>query len=283
MARVQSLSILAAGSDPQANDFLKEEYGKVIQNVQHRLVSVGMKNTDLSGNPSAGSVEAKRFANAEPQTYGTARAAGKGNKIKAKPVTIPIDQDKELVEELEEKDASLYGVDSLIQRRANNHALRMAAHLDTTFFATAYAAAVKVTIPSGATIEDIIETVVQECENTKNDYVDGVPRELMHLVLSTKYYGEIRKYLDKVENANVDSAAEEFYTYHGVETKSCVHLPTGCDLLLMVDGAVAQPVLPSPYTVEKIQLSEAYGMSLFFHYGTVAVTPDLIFTTTSGT
>jgi len=278
MPRIASLAILANGSSPQANDFLAEEYGKVIENVQHRLVSARMKNTDLSGDPTAGSVEAKRFANATPQAYGTARAAGAGNKLKAAPVTVQIDDDKEFVEELEEKDASLYGVDGLVQRRGSNHALRMAAYLDTQFFSVAHAAAVTVTPDAGVTdIEDIIEAVVQECETTKNDYVDGVPRELMHLVLSPAYYGKIRKYLDTVENANVDSAAESFLAYHGVETQSSVHLPTGCDLLLMVEGAVAQPVMPSPYQVEKIPLSQAYGLELFFHCGTKAVTPDLIF------
>jgi hypothetical protein len=48
----------------------------------------------------------------------------------------------------------------------------------------------------------------------------------------------------------------------------------------MVNGSVAQPVLPTPYSVEKIPLSNAYGLELFFSSGTVAVTPDLIFTTT---
>lgn len=277
MARVASLAILAAGTDPQANDFLSEEYGKVIENVQHRLVSARMKNTDLSGDPTAGSVEAKRFANAEPQDYGTARAAGAGNKVKATPVTVQIDDDKEFVEELEEKDTKLYGVDGLVQRRGQNHALRMASYLDTKFFKVAADAAVEVEVPANTPVPEIIEKVVQECETTKNDFVDGVPRELMHLTLSPSYYGEVRDHLDKLPNANVNSAAESFLGYHGVETESSVHLPTGCDLILMVQGAVAQPVLPTPYAVEKIGLSKAYGLELFFSNGTKAVTPDLIF------
>ena len=32
-----------------------------------------------------------------------------------------------------------------------------------------------------------------------------------------------------------------------------------------------------PYTAEKIPLSEATAVSLFYHYGTKVVTPDLIF------
>ena len=34
---------------------------------------------------------------------------------------------------------------------------------------------------------------------------------------------------------------------------------------------------PNQYVAEKIPLSNAYGVELFYNYGTVAVTPDLIF------
>lgn len=276
MPRIQSLSILL---EQEGKDYLSELYGKVIENVEKGLISGPMKNRDLSGNPESGSVEAKRFVNASAKNYGTARAAGKGDNIKAKPVTVAIDTDREIVEELETKDITLYGVDGVLERRARNHTLRMDAELDTAFFACANTAANAVTIPSGVTdIADILETVIQECETTQNNFVDGVPRALMNLVLSPNYYGKVRNQLDKqTNNANVDTAAEEFYTWHGVRTQSCVHLPAGCELILMVDGAVAQPVMSNPYSAEKIPLSEAYGVSLFFHYGTKAVMPDLIF------
>lgn len=274
MARIESLSILTTDD---GKEYLSELYGKVIDNVQKELVSSGMKNQDLSGDPEAGSVEAKRFANANAQDYGTARAAGAGNKVKAKPVTVAIDTDREIVEEIEEKDTKLYGVDGVLERRVSNHALRMAAELDKKFFAAAAEAAVAVTIPDGASIEEELELVIQECENTSNDFVDGVPRSMMHLVLSTAYYGKVRNNLDKQTRSNVDTTAEEFLAWHGVEAKSCVHLPAGCDYLLLVDGAVAQPVMSNGYKAERIQLSESYGVSLFFHYGTKVVTPDLIF------
>jgi len=75
----------------------------------------------------------------------------------------------------------------------------------------------------------------------------------------------------------VDTAAEEFYSWHGVECKSSVHMPAGVPFILQVTGAVAQPVMSDQYKAEKIPLSEAYGVELFYHYGTKAVTPDLIF------
>ena len=275
MARITALSILT--QDGEGKEYLAELYGKTIENVQKNLVSFGMKNVDLSGDPASGSVEAKRFVNATSQAYGTARAAGAGNKVKAKPVIVAIKKDSEIVEEIEEKDTRLYGVDGLLDRRAANHVLRMAAELDTEFFSVAAANAVVVEIAEGTAIEDELEQVIQECENTKNDFVDGVPRSMMHLVLNTAYYGKVRNNLDKQTRSNVDTTAEEFYTWHGVECKSCVNLPDGVKYLLMVDGAVAQPIMANQYTAEKIPLSEAYGVSLFYHYGTEAVTPDLIF------
>ena len=276
MGRIASLAILT--QDGAGKEYLAETYGKVIEGVMKTLVSTNMKNTDLSGNPASGSVEAKRFVNAQVQDYGSARAAGAGNKIKAKPVTVKISEDKEIVEEIEEKDTMLYGVDGLFDRRSANHVVRMASNLDTEFFNVAHENAVEVAIAADTAIEDELEQIIQECENTKNDFVDGVPRELMRLVLNTNYYGKVRNNLDKQVRSNVDTGAEEFYTWHGVECKSSVHLPAGCRYILMVAGAVAQPVMASQYVAEKIALSEAYGVSLFYHYGTEAVTPDLIFT-----
>ena len=276
MGRIASLAILT--QDGAGKEYLAETYGKVIEGVMKTLVSTNMKNTDLSGNPASGSVEAKRFVNAQVQDYGSARAAGAGNKIKAKPVTVKISEDKEIVEEIEEKDTMLYGVDGLFDRRSANHVVRMASNLDTEFFKVAHENAVEVAIAADTAIEDELEQIIQECENTKNDFVDGVPRELMRLVLNTNYYGKVRNNLDKQVRSNVDTGAEEFYTWHGVECKSSVHLPAGCRYILMVAGAVAQPVMASQYVAEKIALSEAYGVSLFYHYGTEAVTPDLIFT-----
>ena len=127
------------------------------------------------------------------------------------------------------------------------------------------------------TEEEIAEKMIQQCETTKNEYVDGVPRAMMHMVLDPDYYGKIRTYLDKVTVPGVGAADEEFYAFHGVKTYSCVHLPQDVKALVMVDGAVAQPVMADPYDAEKIPLSNAYGIELFYHFGTKSVTPDLIF------
>lgn len=274
MARIESLNVLTTDS---GKSYLAELYGKTIEGVMKALVSTNMKNDDLSGDPVSGTVEAKRFANATPKQYGTARTAGKGDAVKAQTVTVPLDKDQEIIEELEEKDVRLYGVEGVMERRARNHVLRMSSALDTEFFKVAAEKAVEVEVDlAGGAIEDILEAIIQECENTQNDFVDGVPRELMTLTLNSAWYGKVRNNLDKQTRSNVDTAAEEFYTWHGVECKSSVHLPDA-PFVLMVKGAVAQPIMAKQYTAEKIPLSNAYGVELFYSYGTTAVTPDLIF------
>ena len=275
MPRIAALNILGEAA---GKEYLAELYGKVIENVQKNLISAPMKNTELSGDPVSGSVEAKRFANATPKAYGTARTAGKGDAVKAKSVTVAIDNDREIVEELEEKDVRLVGVDGVLTRRGANHVLQMAAELDRAFFTAAAGAANAINLSAFKNASNKIEAIIQECETTKNEFVDGVPRALMNIALSPKWYGEVRDSLDKeTHNANIDTAAEEFLVYHGVRVSSCVHLPVGVDCVLMVTGAVAQPVMANQYNAEKIPLSNAWGVELFYHYGTKVVTPDLIF------
>ena len=263
MARLESLSMLLESG---GKDFLAEEYGKVIENIE---------KTTISGAPTSGSVEAKRFVNAASKDYGTARAAHKGDSVKAKPVTIKIDVDKEIIEEIEEKDVSLYGVDSVVSRRITNHGKSMTRELERAFFAEAVAA--------GSTLEttktdvaDIAEALIQQIENTKNDYVDGVDRDMISVTCDTATYGALRTFLDTTSNANVKTDAENIGRFHGVRVYSSVYLPTGTRAVAMVDGAVAQPVLPSVSNPQKIQLSNAIGFGIFYSYGTKAVMPDLI-------
>lgn len=273
MARIASLSVLLTD---EGNDFLAEQYGKVIENIEKTTISGALKNTDLSGTPTSGSVEAKRFTNAESKDYGTARAANKGDQVKAKPVTVKIDVDKEIVEEIEEKDVSLYGVDSVVEKRTANHGKSMRRELERAFFKEATTAGTEL-VTDKAVINEKVEALIQQIENTKNEFVDGVDRELISVTLSTAKYGEMRDFLDKSQNSNVDTSKAEFGTFHGVRIYSSVYLPEGTDMVAMVDGSIAQPVLPTVAKPEKIQLSNAIGFGLFYSYGTKAVTPDLIY------
>lgn len=275
MARITSLSVLL---DPEGKMLLSEAYDGVLENVQKATISGQIKNTDLSGDPTAGTVEAKRFANATSKKYGTARTGGKGDNIEGKPVTVSIDQDREFVEEIAQKDISLLGVDGLIAKRSANHAMRMAAELDSAFFEEAVTEGTQFTPSSGTTaIQDIIEEAIVTMETLKNDYIDGIDRSLMSIQCTPAVYSKMRKYLDEeVHNANVNTATESFQTFHGVRFMSTVRLPQGCSFILQVDGSIAQPVRSTPYSAERIPLSEDMAVELFFYFGTKAVTPETI-------
>ena len=286
MARITSLSILLSTS---GKDQLAEKYGPVIENLQKATISGALKNTELSGDPTTGTVEAKRFVNAASAAYGTARAAQKGTGVKASPVTVALNVDKEIIEEIEEKDVRLYGVDNVINRRVSNHGKSMERELERAFFKEAATAGTTITLTK-TSINEKVEELIQSIEATKNDFVDGVDRDMISIVLDTATYGELRSFLDTgTHNANVDTNAKEFGLFHGVRVYSSVYLPTltapaadskttttTVHMIGMVNGSVALPVMPTVAAPEKIQLSNAIGFGIFYSYGAKAVMPDLI-------
>lgn len=270
MARIESLNLL---NSTGGKEYLAETYGKVIQNVAKKTISSQLKNTDLSGIPTAGTVEAKRFVNAESKAYGTARENGKGEAVKADPVTVSINNKRELIEEVENSDVTLYGVDNFISRKAASHEGSMVRELERAFFTEAAAEGTAVTL-AGTTPEEQLEELIQSVETVKNDYVDGVDRSMIHVVLTPAMYGKVRTYLDKVD---MDGKSEAITMYHGAYVHSSTYMPADVNAIAMADGSVAQPVLPTVDEADKIPLSNAYHFGLFYYYGTKAVTPDLIF------
>lgn len=276
MARIDALSIELQTS-ASAKDKLAEEYGKVIENVQAITLANVLKNTDLSGNPTSGTVEAKRFANVVAQEYGTARSAKKANKIKAKPVVIAIDDNKEYIEEVEEKDLQTYGVGGLIERRTRNHQNALAVDLDKKFFEVAVDAGTKVT-PTVTDIKAKVEEVIEAVETTSNDFVQGVPRNMISVIASPKTYGDLRMAINAIPNSNNLGAMANYEQgmYNNCRIYSTAFLPAGVDFVVMVDGSVAQPIMTSIYNPTKIELSDATAFGLFTYKGTKAVTEDLI-------
>lgn len=276
MARLDALSIELRTT---GKDKLAEEYGKVIDNLQHITLASRLKNTDLSGDPTAGTVEAKRFVNKVGKAYGTARGNNYADKIKVEPVTIAINDNTEYLEEIEEKDLRTYGVAGLIERRTRNHQDALAVELDTKFFAEAVNQGTAFT-PTGVTpsIEDEIEEAIQKIETTKNDFVQGVPRNMIEVVLSPVYYGKLRNKINAISNSNELGQVKNYEegTFNNVSIYSNVFLPTGINYVVLVKGAIAQPVITTIYNPAKIDLSDATAFGLFAYKGTKAVTPDLI-------
>ena len=275
MARTKAISLIQTGSTKVD---LAELSGLVIGNIQKDTLASGLKSQSYTGNPASGSVEYKRFKNSVSQNYGTARAAGKGSAITVPPTTVNLNTHKEIVEEAAKFDLDTFGVGNIMARRADNHVDTVAAEFDTAFFQCAVDEGTSFSTTE-TDVEAIVEAFIQALETVKNDYVRGVPRNIMRLVCDPSFYGKIRNYLDKnVHNANVDSAAEDFATFHGVRCYSSVFVPSGTNAIIMIDGAIAQPAVIYPYKEpEKIPLSNDYGVSMFYDYGTKALTPDLIF------
>jgi hypothetical protein len=276
MARLDALSIKM--TDGSTAEKLAEEYGKVIENLQHITLASRLKNTDLSGDPTSGTVEAKRFVNVSSAAYGTARNNGYGAKIKADPVVISLNDNTEYLEEVENKDLKTYGVAGLIERRTRNHQDALAVELDTKFFKEATQQGTSFTPTGTPTIEDEIEEAIQTVETTKNDFVNGVPRNMIEVVMSPAYYGRLRNKINSISNSNNLGVVPNYEqgTFNNVNVYSNVFLPNGVNYIVMVKGSVAQPVMTSIYNPTRIELSDAIGFGLFAYKGTKAVTPDLI-------
>ena len=276
MARLDALSIELQTT---GKDKLAEEYGKVINNLQHITLASKLKNKDLSGDPTSGTVEAKRFVNIVGQEYGTARTGRAGQKIKAKPVVVAINDDMEYIEEVEEKDLRTYGVNGLIERRTQNHQMAEAVNEDTKFFAEAVDKGTSFTPTANASIEDEIEEAIVTVETVKNDFVNGVPRNLIEVVMSPAYYGRLRNKINSISNSNGLGQVKNFEEgiFNNTKVYSNVFLPKGINYVVMVNGSVAQPITTSIYNPKKVDLSDATAFGMFVYKGTKAVSEDLIF------
>lgn len=267
MARQDALSIYISD---ETKDKLAETYGEVIEAIQKGAISEQIKNKNYSGDPATGSVEIDRFKNATVNDLGTARTNNKGDKLKnTGKVTINVDTDKEIVEEIAKKDIKLYGLDGVAQKRKGNHSKRAIAYLDTEFFAKAEDEGTELKNVTETDIEEILEALIQSVETTQNDWVDGVDRDMLVLTVKPRVYGKIRNYIDKVDGT--DGTMDYF---HDVRLFS--NHRQSKDAICMIDGAVAQLVTTDEYDAEKIPLSNDIALEFFFSKGTKAVMPDLI-------
>lgn len=270
MARTDANSIYIQDNE---KDKLAEIYGNVIDSIQKSALSEQIKNKNYSGDPTSGSVEIDRFNNATIDDLGTARTGAKGKSLKnGGKVTINVDTDKEIVEEVANKDLKLYGVVGIADKRKDNHVKRMSAYLDTEFFKEAEKSGTVVTPAETAkNIEDKLEALIQSVETTQNDFVDGVDRDQLVLIVTPAVYGELLNYIDSVPNSITGLTDSMFHKVrifsNHRQTKSAI---------CMIDGAVAQLVTTDEYDLEKIPLSNNYALELFFSKGTKAVMPDLI-------
>lgn len=268
---IESLAILTQTGTGKS--YLATQYGKVVENVQNGCISTQLKNQDLSGEPNAGTVVARRFVNAKINDYGTARSGG-GEKLKAADVNVDIDQDKECIEEVEDKDARMYGVEGLIERRMRTQQLGLIKELERAFWTEAKAKG-SVFTPSAkaTTAAKKADELIVSMETTKSDFVDGVYREQMALVLSPSAYTDLQEDIDTIPNL---ATGNNYQVFHNVKVYSSTDLPTGVDMVCIVEGAIAQPVRYTPDEAGKVPMSNSYHFGFFVSYGTKAVSPELI-------
>ncbi len=272
MAQTDALSIFQSnGTD---KDKLAESYAALIDQIQKAALSIAIKATggQLSGDPTSGSIVVRRLMTSVVKALGTARTAGEGDTINNNGITVNLDTDKEIVEEVSKFDLKLYGLPSIIDRRRSNFAMAFARYLDSAFFAQAISAGDEVDVSGATGIAAKVEALIQSLETVSNDNVDGVDREMMILTLTPEAYGALETAIDNLPNPANGGVKTNYF--HRVQVESN-HRQTE-DALVQVKGSVAQPVSIVDFAVGDIPLSPNTAMQLFFKLGTKAIMPDLI-------
>lgn len=267
----EALNIMLQDGETKEN--LKQVLSGVLENVSAKAVSEQIKAKNGSGNPEGGVIEYKRFVNAELKDKGTARTAGKGDPVKAKPVKVVIDTDKEIVEELQGKDVRLYGIDGMAEKRKVNHQSAIIRYLDREFFA-------KVTEGTEVTpkdnIQDTIDDLLEKARTLKNDFIDGIESDLLVIVVNSTYRKGMKKILDELPNGT-DPKEQAIGMYDSVRVYESNRLPKDVEAVVMMDGAIAQPYYVSEYSAEKVPFDDAVALEDYLYKGTEALMEDTIF------
>jgi hypothetical protein len=259
--------------------FLNELHGYVYEGVRDGLISDRFKNRELSGDVRAGSVTVTRPALSVAKPYGTARTAQKGDSIRLHEDVVQVTTRREIVEEVEENDLRMSAVSEVLIRRSAHHIRAMTEELESAFYAEAVSTGTVYTPNEAvATIGQAIDGLVLQLSTLKNDFVRGVPRNMIHVIVAPQVYNAIRTFIDAHSNPNVNTVPYPFGSYHGVPIYESSYMPDGIGAIALVIGAIAQPIHSDSYTAERIQLSNATGVSMFYTYGTKAIAPDLIYT-----
>lgn len=276
MARTNAVNIYTDAAET-TKDLLAERYDALIEGIHREAISSQIKNNNLSGDPRAGSVEVSRFANSAAKAYGTARTAGKGDAlINSGKVTININVDREIVEEVEQKDLRFKGLADILGDRTRNHKDTVIVDLDTAFFAEAENAATDVDTTGLTTVAQKVDAVIEKITNVKNAWVEGVSRSDVVITLDSAYYDGLLREHDFSPINETTVQAGRMGRYHGATVYE--NIRQTANVLGQRIESVAQPVVMDEYTdPERIPLSNAWATSLFYSYGTKAVTPDLIF------
>lgn len=273
MAKEKSLNIGLYGTE--TNDDLREVLDGVIENIQTSAVSEALKNREGSGDPTSGSVEYKRFVNAELEDKGTARGKLAGAKVIAKPVIVNLDDNKEIIEELPIKDIKLYGVAGMAEKRKANFSKRVIAYLDRKFFAEAVDGGTQFERGTLTDPKEILDAMIVQAKSTQSEFIDGIDAEDLAFVVSPAFRKAIKNDLDELPNGTTPSngAIGIYDSIVGYETH---RLPEGVNAIVMLKGAVAEPYFLSEYATEKVPFDDAIALETFLYCGAKTLVPEAI-------
>ena len=275
----ESLNVLQVDANTKA--LLEQAYGALVQNYQRQTISQVMRNQNLSGTLTSGSVRAARYANSQSQPYGTARAAGKAQELKEKKVLVEIKEYLEISEEFEEFDQrTMPGfLQEVISGRNTNHSDTMARDRESDFFAAGRASGTRAA-PNGTTPDVQFENLVLNVTTLQNEFFHGIDRGMIYVVMSDAAYSAFRISINReMQNANVNTAAENFIMHNGVRVFPSPYLPPGVNRMAMARGAIAMPQLVLPYRVSQDPYSYAVILKTAYAMTAAAVMPDTIFWT----
>lgn len=275
MARTQALSIYVSDG---VRAELKNQIVGIFENLAKETISGKLKSKNYT--EKNGSIEYKRFANAERQEYGTARAAAKGKNVIAPAIPVNLDRNSEIVEEINAFDGAAFtneDLDAFFERRKVAIKQSIGRDLDREFFAAAKTGGTKgADISKAKKIREQMGDVIVALETTQNDFIDGVEREQMALVCSPALYQAIKNELNDCYNFSGTTADEVFKGLDGVAAFSSNRLPEGVDYVLMTMDSIAQPVDLTDADIEKIPLSNEYAVEAFWRNGTKVIAPELV-------
>lgn len=291
MPKTNAISIF---ENPQTQAKLNEVQAGIVENLQKTGNSFKVKSTNANLSEKAGSYIFKRFQNSQAKPYGTARSNQAGDKLTAPDITVNVDDHKEIVEEVAKFDAERFGVDasvlSVVNARKQNHQMTLKRDCETKFWEEAYRGAVcgddlglrgQVVAGIGAAgntpVDEYLDvTNFVALETVKNNYVNGVSRDLMLCLLSPKAYSKMKSRLNTMYNANFSIADEELQGINGVVVLNELYLPKKVESITLVKESVAQPLSVDEYDASRIPLSKDIAIELFYDKGTKALAGDLI-------
>lgn len=270
MAREYALDIL---STSEGRELLSLKIGGVIKNLQKSMLWYKYRNTNIIGDPNAGTVEFKRLSNQVSLEY----IPGNGNAsnampIVANPIQLNMHIHRSLISRVEGSDVLYYGVEGLIDRQMENNQRTMNRDFERNFWGAGLSYTSRTEYDADADIVDVIDEAINAIESTRNQWVDGVERDELGLILTPALYTSLQKHIDKLPGIG----GKQYDKFHGVEVDTSIYLPNSAKFCVIHKGAIGQLFRVFPDDAGKFPATNTYHFGLIYDLGAVAVEPELI-------